>query len=300
METNLPSVSVIIPAYNAERWIVECLESVGALQYPSEKLQVIVVDNNSTDGTADLARQCGFEPLICGRPGASAARNLGVSRATGGISAFLDSDAVADPDWLLHLVEPFREPAVVGVGGQITPYRVVTGPEWHAVLCRVLDQEKHLAGAPPFMLPFVATANAAYRTEALRAAGGFDESLAVCEDADLAWRLQWEGGRIVYAGGARVRHRNRSGRKEYFRQVFNYGRGTVRLFAKHRSRLGRRTWIEWRHFGAILRALVRTPVMPFLAREPWQRVMPLYDLVSALCWTAGRITESCKRRVLVI
>jgi hypothetical protein len=50
----------------------------------------------------------------------------------------------------------------------------------------------------------------------------------------------------------------------------------------------------------ILRALVRAPVMPFLAREPWQRVMPLYDLVSALCWTAGRITESCKRRVLVI
>jgi cellulose synthase/poly-beta-1,6-N-acetylglucosamine synthase-like glycosyltransferase len=300
MDSSLPSVSLIIPAYNAARWIVECLESVRALEYPSEKLEVLVVDNKSTDGTGGLAHQCGFEPVVCERPGASAARNLGLSRAAGAIAAFLDSDAVADPGWLIHLVQSFQDPDVVGVGGRIDPYRVVTGSEWHAVLCRLLDQEKHLEGDPPFLLPFVATANAAFRTNALRAVGGFDENLAVCEDADLCWRLQWAGGKIIYADSARVKHHHRSSRKEYFRQTFNYGQGTVRLFAKHRRRLHRRVWIEWRHFGAILRAVARAPVMPFLARRRLHRFMPFYDVVSGLCWTAGRIAESFKRRVIVI
>ena len=296
----LPDVSLVIPARNAERWFAECLEGVRALDYPSDKLEVLLVDNNSTDATARLARQAGHEPLPCARPGAAAARNLAIERARGRIVAFLDSDAVPRADWLTHLVEPFADVSVGGVGGKVEPYRTQTGSEFHAACTRILDQEKHLAGRPPFMLPFVATANAAYRADALRQVGGFDEQLSICEDADLAWRVAWAGHRLAYAPNAVVRHHNRPERGPYLRQVYDYGQGTVRLFAKHRSRLGRRVWIEWRHFGALASAVVRIPVAPFLARERWQRVMPVYDLAAGACWTAGRIAGSIRHRVLAI
>ena len=295
-----PSVSVVIPAYNAERWIEGCLESVRAQRYEGGEFEVLVVNNMSTDATADLIRRAGFEPLTCERRGASAARNVGIEKAKGEIIVFLDSDAVADPEWLERLVAPFEDEAVGGVGGRVDPYRVETGPEYHAVLCRVLDQEKHLAGEPPFIEPFVATANAAYRASALREAEGFDESLSICEDADLAWRVRWAGHGLAYAEGARARHHNRSRRGPYFRQMYDYGQGTVRLFAKHRRLMGRRVWIAWGHFGALAWALLRAPAMAIFGRTKWDRVAALYDLAAGIAWTAGRISESVKRKVLVV
>lgn len=295
-----PTVSLVIPAHNAEPWIGECLASVRAQDYPTDRLEVIVVDNASTDRTAAICRDLGYPPLRCERPGASAARNAGIARARGEIVAFLDSDAVADPDWLSRLVGVFADASVGGAGGRIDPHRVVSGAEFHAYLTHLLDQSRHIAGKPPFMLPFVATANAAFRRSALEAVGGFDEGLSICEDADLCWRLQWAGHRIVYAPEARVRHHHRRDRRAYFRQVHHYGRGTVRLFAKHRGRLGRRVWIDWGHLGMLCLALLRVPIMPLVARQRWQRIAPLYDVAAGVAWTAGRIAESARRRVLVI
>ncbi|HUT25056.1 MAG TPA: glycosyltransferase [Sumerlaeia bacterium] len=295
-----PTVTVVVPAYAAARWISECLQSLRKVEYPPDKLEILIVDNESPDDTRKLAKKEGFEPLVCRRRGVSAARNCGIECAGGEIIAFLDTDAVADPDWLVHLVEPFRDPEVAGVGGKIDPYSIETGPEIHARYCHLLDQEKHLAGEPPYMLPFAATANAAYRAAALREVGGFDETFAIGEDADLAWRVQWAGHKLAYAEKARVRHHHRSRRGPYFRQMFSYGEGTAHLFAKHRRRLGRRVWIGWNHFGAMALALLHAPVMPFTAPQPWDRVMPLYDVVSGLFWTAGRIAGAIRHRVLVI
>jgi cellulose synthase/poly-beta-1,6-N-acetylglucosamine synthase-like glycosyltransferase len=300
MPDSLPTVSIVIPAYNAAGCLGECLVSIRGLQYPSDKMEVLVVDNNSADSTSAVACEKGFEPLLCIRTGASAARNTGIEKATGEIVAFTDSDVVVEPDWLLRLVEAFRDPEVGGVGGAIEAYRAVTGSEFHAVVWGMLNQERQLAGRLPHMLPFAATANAAYRASALREVKGFDETLGVGEDADLSWRVQWAGYKMAYAPAAKVRHKFRSTRKAYFRQTYEYGKATVDLFKKHHRRLGLRVWIEWPHLRTTVWTLARVPIMPFIGRTPWDRVAPLYDLIVCLAWLAGRIVRSVQHGVLVI
>ena len=296
----LPTVSVIIPARNSAATLGECLRSIREQTYPAQLFETLFVDNQSTDETPQIARALGFEPLLCARRGPAAARNAGLRAAKGEIIAFIDSDAAAQPDWLSQLVQPFANPKIGGVGGKIIPKRVETGPEIHASLTGLLDQEILLRGRPPFMLPFAATANAAFRAAILREIGGFDEALFIGEDADLAWRAQWAGWRMEYAPLAIVRHRNRSAPKPYFRQIFQYGEGGVKLFAKHRARLGRRIWIDWRHWGWMLGSLPRFPVALFKARAAWQRKMPIYDLIAGICYEAGRIRESLRSRVIAI
>ncbi len=297
---NPPFVSIVIPAYNAGKTIEECLRSVRALEYPADRHEVILVDNGSRDATAQIARDLGFPPLACEKRGASAARNRGARQAKGEILAFTDSDAVVAPDWLARLVEPFDSAEIAGAGGLILPWRVKTGAEAHATFIRVLDQERFLAGRPPYMPPFVATVNAAYRARAFFEIGGFDEALSICEDADLAWRAQWAGGRLAFAREARVWHHHRPDRKSYFRQVFAYGCGTVRLFAKHRERLGRRTWIDLRHLWAIVEAAAKVPFSPVFGKNSWERVAPCYDLAAHVCYLAGRVSEAVRRRVIVL
>jgi cellulose synthase/poly-beta-1,6-N-acetylglucosamine synthase-like glycosyltransferase len=300
MKENTPTLTLVIPTFNSTPWIDECLDAVARLEYPADKLEVVVVDNGSTDETVARVRAAGREPVFCAKRGPAAARNEGVRRARGEIVAFIDSDTVPDPRCLLELARAFEDGRVGGVGGRIDPQSLKTGPELHAWSIGVLNQEAHLASKSPYAPPFVATANAAFRREALLRIGGFDESLRVGEDADLCWRLQWEGWLLKYAPEAKVRHHHRSGKAAYFRQVFQYGQGTVHLFAKHRRRLGRSYWIEWPHYGRILSALVHIPLAPLTAREPWRRVMPVYDLCVHLCWLAGRVVGSVRHRVVAL
>ena len=295
-----PHVSIIIPAHNAAWSLEECLAAVAQQTYPEESREVIIVDNNSTDATVETARAHGIEPLSCAEPGPSAARNVGVTAAQGEIVAFLDSDAVPDADWLERLLEPFAEPEIGGVGGAIMPYRVQTGAEVHAYTCGMLDQRRQLAGELPFMPPFTATANAAFRADVVREIGGFDETLFVGEDADLCWRMQWAGHRLHYAERAMVRHHHRANVWPYLRQTFWYGHGTARLFAKHRKRLGRRVWIEWKLYPLLLAALALIPIMPFIGKDGWEKVKPLYDLASGLSWTGGRLLGSLQKFVIVM
>jgi glycosyltransferase involved in cell wall biosynthesis len=103
-------VSVIVPAHNEERWIGDCLDSLARQSYPD--LEVIVVDDSSTDRTGEIARASGVKVLRVKRAGAGGARNAGARIATGEILAFLDADEIFDPDFLERLVEPFADPEV--------------------------------------------------------------------------------------------------------------------------------------------------------------------------------------------
>lgn len=300
MPGELPFVSLIIPVYNAASTLRECLEGVARLEYPADRIEVIVVDNNSTDDSARIAAECGFPPRRCEKQGASAARNCGIAAAHGEILAFIDSDAVPDADWLRLLVAPFVNPQVGGVGGTILYKQVKTGPECHAYVCLLLNQRRLIEGDPPYMLPFAATANAAFRAELVRRVGGFDESLFVCEDADLCWRVQWDSAcRLEYVEKAYVRHYFRSEIGPYLRQIHSYGKASADLFAKHRRRLGRRAWIEWKNTGMIFWALIRAPFMAIFARSGWERRRPLYDLAAAAAWKWGRLKGAFRHRLAI-
>ncbi len=188
-----PLVSVIIPAFNSERFIARAIDSVLAQDWPA--IEVIVVDDGSSDGTGDIARRYG-EPVRCLRQpnrGPAAARNLGLGEARGEFVAFLDSDDVYLPGRLRRGLAPMLGDEQV----------VLT---WSYCLARHGDGRGEIHGlraergrifpALVFMPATMHTPGVTCRRRLLEQAGGFHEDLRAFEDHDL-WRRLAELGRVV-------------------------------------------------------------------------------------------------------
>jgi glycosyltransferase involved in cell wall biosynthesis len=123
MSDRLPFVSVIVPVYNGERNIGNCIKSLLSLDYPSSKLEIIIVDNNSKDATRRVIQEFPVISLIEDRIQSSyAARNTGLKQSKGEIIAFTDSDCIADKDWILKAVACFQDESVGCVAGRIDGY----------------------------------------------------------------------------------------------------------------------------------------------------------------------------------
>jgi cellulose synthase/poly-beta-1,6-N-acetylglucosamine synthase-like glycosyltransferase len=116
----LPEVSLIVAAYDEESGIAAKVENALALDYPRERLQLIVASDGSSDGTADAARAAGADLVLeLPRTGKITAQNAAVERATGSVLAFSDANSFWRPDALLRLIEPFADPQVGYVCGQL-------------------------------------------------------------------------------------------------------------------------------------------------------------------------------------
>ena len=118
--TSCPRVSLIVAAYDEEEVIAAKVANALALDYPRERLELIVASDGSTDATAERARAAGADLVLdLPRGGKVAAQNAAAERARGEILAFSDANSVWAPDALRHLVEPFADPAVGYVCGQV-------------------------------------------------------------------------------------------------------------------------------------------------------------------------------------
>ncbi|HEV8712231.1 MAG TPA: glycosyltransferase family 2 protein [Candidatus Binatia bacterium] len=107
----MQKISVIVPFYNAKKYIRHCITALLSQSYPPDDYEVLMVDNNSTDGSLRVARQFpGLKVLREKKQGAYAARNKGLAEATGAIVAFTDADCVPDKDWLCTIAEAMRVP----------------------------------------------------------------------------------------------------------------------------------------------------------------------------------------------
>ena len=114
-EMRWPRMSVVVCTYNGSRTIRECMEGVRRLRYAD--FEVIVVNDGSTDRTAEIVEEYGVRLISTENRGLSSARNTGWREATGEIVAYIDDDAYPDPDWLTHLAATFLRTSDVGVGG---------------------------------------------------------------------------------------------------------------------------------------------------------------------------------------
>jgi glycosyltransferase involved in cell wall biosynthesis len=122
-----PRFSIVIPAFNEEAYLGECLASIAAQDYPGP-VEVIVVDNNSTDGTSRVARAAGATVLFEPVPGVCGARQRGTEAATGEIVVSADADTLYSPGWLTAVDRWFRtHPESIAVGG---PCHFHDGPRW--------------------------------------------------------------------------------------------------------------------------------------------------------------------------
>lgn len=275
-----PSVTVVIPVLNGEKVLGRCLESIRALDYPGDRLEAVVADNGSTDGTVAVARQ--YDVTIVAQPkrGAAAARNAGLASAHGDWIATTDADCVVHALWLKHLVAGAARNKCAAVGGRIIT--VCRDPVVRDFCARegVLDQEAAIAGRLlPF--PFAITANAFFRRDALASIGGFDEDFAdaAAEDVDLGWRFGERGLGLAYAPDAWICHSQRERGADIHAQFHRYGLSEVRLYLKHRHRfsgrdLSKHLWIRpllYRHFWKAI-WLSMTSLQP-ASRHFWRLVM---------------------------
>lgn len=236
-----PTASVVVPVRNGEKVLGRCLDSIRALDYPSERLEVIVADNGSTDRTVEIARAYGVEVVVEPKPGAAAARNAGIAAASGEWIAMTDADCIVHPLWLRQLVGVAVRGRSSAVGGRV--FSVCRDAVVREFCARegVLDQRAAVEGRL-LAFPFIITANGLFRREAIVSVGGFDEEFAdaAAEDVDLGWRLGERGVAFGYAPDAWVCHRQRERGADIHAQFYRYGLSEVWLYLKHRQRFGPR------------------------------------------------------------
>lgn len=203
-----PTVTVIVPVRNGETTIRTCLEALLAQDWPRAALELIVVDNRSTDATRAIVAEYAVR-LVEERAIQSsyAARNRGVAASHGDVLAFTDADCVPDPNWVRALATALEADGVGLAAGPIEAWRSERLVERYQAV-RALRAE-HALRHP--VLPFAQTANAACTRVVFVAVGGFDPACRFGGDLDFCWRVQRRTGlRLVYQPTAVVRHRHRT------------------------------------------------------------------------------------------
>jgi cellulose synthase/poly-beta-1,6-N-acetylglucosamine synthase-like glycosyltransferase len=227
---DLPSTSVIVPAYQAEATLGDCLESLVGLDYPRDRIEIVCVDNDSTDDTARIARS--FAPAVTtvheSRRGPAAARNRGVAVACGEVIAFTDADCTVAPEWLCSLVPALADERVGVAGGRILARRPCNWVERFGE--RIHD---HLASISQSRPATAITMNWASRRDVLERMGGFDERFLRCQDSELSLRMVRAGLELVYVDDAIVYHRNESTIAGLAREGYVHGYHAPAVLALH-------------------------------------------------------------------
>ncbi|MBI5018259.1 MAG: mycofactocin biosynthesis glycosyltransferase MftF [Deltaproteobacteria bacterium] len=240
-EEELPSVSVVIPVRDRAAELRRCLEGVWGVDYPRDRLEVVVVDDGSIDESSSVAREAGVDLVPSGGMGLGpgVARNRGVAAASGEVLAFIDSDCVPSPRWLRELVPWFADLEVAAVGGLVEGLQSARRLDRYeaAMSSLSLGARERSAGEgdDTFYLP---SCNLLVRREAFRAAGGFRAGMHVGEDVDLSWRLRDRGGKLVYCPRGAVRHEHRSRLWPFLKRRFQYGtsEGALQTFHPRRRK----------------------------------------------------------------
>jgi len=239
-----PLVSVVVAARDSAVTLPSCLAALAAQDYPA--VEVIVVDDGSTDATATIARDAGVRVIQTPPVGASAARNLGIDVARGAIVAFTDGDCVADPRWVRSLAEGLDSSGATGIGGTqvnvFPPESPLLGSALEAFFRAASVLADYTRGDErPRFVKHNASCCSAYRTEALKAVGGFRPGLWPGEDVDLDLRLAAAGATFYYVPWAIVHH-HRPGTMAWFRRMMRrYGDAERRLVRLH----GRRRAVDF-------------------------------------------------------
>ena len=245
----LPEVSVVVPIYNGEADLPDLIECLRSQTYPPDKVEYVLVDNNSRDRTSAIINTAAkFNPITIRHltenqiQSSYAARNKGIHGSKGEIIAFTDADCRPESNWLENLVKPFVNPEIGLSAGEILALPGKTILEQHA------DRQNTLSQKHTLIHPFCAygqTANLAVRKQVLAQVGLFRPYLTSGGDADLCWRILRETSyKLHFAESAIVRHRHRSTMKQLQSQWYRYGESNKYLHEIHGVDLMRKLTTE--------------------------------------------------------
>lgn len=231
----LPAVSVVVPAYNEELGIAAAVRSLVASDYP--ELEVIVVDDGSTDDTAAIARALdlpGVRVITQQNAGKPAALNTGIAAAKHDVLVLVDGDTVFEPDAMRALVAPLADPRVGAVSGntKVGNRRGLLGRWQHIEYVIGFNLDRRMFDVLQCM-PTVPGAIGAFRRQVLDQVGGVSED-TLAEDTDLTMAVCRGGWRVVYAPDARAWTEAPASLGQLWRQRYRWCYGTMQAMWKHR------------------------------------------------------------------
>jgi cellulose synthase/poly-beta-1,6-N-acetylglucosamine synthase-like glycosyltransferase len=226
---------VIVPAYNAGDTLDVCLSALCSQTLAAEDVEIIVVDDGSTDHTPQIARSYGVRLIQQPNAGPAAARNQGAAQAQGEILLFTDADCAPAEDWIAQMVAPFTDPSIAGVRGiYCTRQRSLVARfvqlEYESRYGRLQSGQE---------IDFVDTYSAGYRRALWAESGGFDETFrtASVEDQEFSFRLVRAGHRLVFVPQAVVYHQHDRTVGEYWWRKFGIGYGKARVLRRYPERV---------------------------------------------------------------
>ena len=229
----IPSVSVIVPVYNGMNTLPQCLDSLEKQDYP-QALEIIIVDDGSTDGSSKHAKSRGFKVIHQDNRGPGLARNVGAFSASGELFVFTDADCILDQNFVTELVKPIIENDIVGSQG-------VFYSQQRNLVARFIQHEiseRYNKQSKAQFIDWVATYGACYKRKVFLENGGFDDSYS-SEDAEFSFRLAEKGYKMVLAPNALCQHLHY---ENFFKFVkFKYKRAywTIWLYKRYPHRMVR-------------------------------------------------------------
>jgi len=264
-----PLVTIAMPCLDEAAFIEACLKSVQAQTYPGDRIEILVADGGSTDGTLDILSRLALEDgriRVLDNPDRVQAAGLNriLKQARGDVIVRMDVHCEYATDYVAKCVELLDRTGADNVGGA---QRCHGRTEFEQAVCAALRSPLGVGGAAyrgPLNEGFVDTVFlGAYRRSVFERVGAWDPGAITNEDAELNQRLVSAGGRIYLSPEIGVDYTPRGSLAALARQYFRYGRGRARTLLKHR------------------RFLTIRPALPFLA------VTTGIALLAALPWTTA-------------
>lgn len=241
-----PLLSVVVIAHNEESTLPVLLDALAAQTLASDRFEVLVVDDGSTDRTAVIARSRDFVTLL-GTPGGlgDAARNVALRQSRGRVIAITDADCRPEPDWLERSLEELDRLGVDVVVGHIeVPLSERPSLAEKLDYCRYLDQERSVKE-----IGFGATANVVLRRSVFDRIGMFNERLYAAGDREFGMRAVDAGVKVAYSARAIVHHPPRSTARGLMYRCYRAGVAGSHLI-KYGSGPARKNHLVWLHPGA--------------------------------------------------
>lgn len=261
-----PFLSIVIPTFNRIDRIRRVLDALVAQEYPREAFEVIVISDGSTDGTNEYLQKLSLPvrliPVFQSNRGPAAARNAGVSKASGDLIVFIDDDVVPAPAFLIAHVKAHaaagRDVAVIGPLLTPSDFEMLPWVRWEQEML-VKQYSAILAGQwEPTARQFY-TGNASVPRRLLLEVGGFDEQFRRAEDVEMAYRLAARGVGFVFTMEAEAHHYAERSYKSWLEAAYTYGKNDA-IFARDRKQSwllqSVRNELRWRKLP--MRMLIRT------------------------------------------
>jgi len=240
-KTNLPTFSIVVPVKNEEKVIGRLLDALSKLNYPADKMEIIIVEDGSADRTLDICirhtKEDHINVKILRKPfsnGKPSALNYGVKCAKGEIVGIFDADSVPTHDVLLNVCKYFEDLKVAAVQGRtlsinseenmLTKFISFEDTVWCEAYLRgkdALNLFVHLKGSCQFI-----------RRDVLEKLNGFDER-ALSEDIEFSARLTEKGYKISYASDVRSWQESPADLKQLFKQRTRWFRGHMEVALRY-------------------------------------------------------------------